>query len=309
MFLERTTGENSRPVTERLFNVLGEHRLKKLRANLLAAGRPELIPSDENWKRQALSLWPFFGGEDIPELPLLRAMPPDDVHSMVRSQEFFAGDFYHCDAIVESLGNGRLAIEPGEAYLDFGCSSGRIVRNMRAAYLRSHWYGCDPQPNSIKWANANIPGVTFFVSPLAPPMNIESAAFAGVFAISIWSHFGREAALKWFAEMKRIVRPGGWLFFSAAGPNAVRHMQRQGLWNAEKAADILWDLDASGFHYEDVFGERGDWGIPNNDWGLAYLTPSWIASELIGKDWALRDFKPGRISDDQDIYLLERLPD
>ena len=93
--------------------------------------------------------------------------------------------------------------------LDFGCSSGRVVRVLAAAFPELDWHGCDPIPDAIEWARANLPGIAFERSPEYPPLPYADGQFDFAFAISIWSHFAEGAALDWLREMHRVLRPGG----------------------------------------------------------------------------------------------------
>ena len=65
---------------------------------------------------------------------------------------------------------------PGMSGLDFGCSSGRVVRVLAAAYPELDWHGCDPIPDAIEWARANLPGIAFERSPEYPPLPYADGA-------------------------------------------------------------------------------------------------------------------------------------
>ena len=119
--------------------------------------------------------------------------------------------------------------------LDFGCSSGRVVRVLAAAYPDVSWSGCDPIESSIVWARENLPGIEFEVSPVEPPLPYEDASFDFVFAISIWSHFSAGAALRWWDEMHRMLRPGGHLVLTTHGYQTIAHYRRHGLQPARNA--------------------------------------------------------------------------
>ena len=46
-----------------------------------------------------------------------------------------------------------------ERGLDFGCSSGRVVRALAAAWPEAEWHGCDPNADAIAWAREHLPGI------------------------------------------------------------------------------------------------------------------------------------------------------
>ena len=60
--------------------------------------------------------------------------PPPEVHAMERSAESAGGSTYYADMIVAAALESDFEFEGGMAGLDFGCSSGRVVRVLAAAY-------------------------------------------------------------------------------------------------------------------------------------------------------------------------------
>ena len=105
--------------------------------------------------------------------------------------------------------------------LDFGCSSGRVVRMLAAALPDVAWSGCDPNAGAVDWASEHLHGIEFFVSPQAPPLELGDGALDLVYAISIWSHFDADAGLRWFDEMHRLLRPGGLLVVTTHGLSSL----------------------------------------------------------------------------------------
>ncbi len=155
-------------------------------------------------------------------------MPGPGVHAMAEGPLAAGGSYYYADLVVDALRQSGYDFAPGHAGLDFGCSSGRVVRVLAAAGPEIAWYGCDPIPGAIEWAQANLPGVSFAVSPERPPLPYPDHRFEFVFAISIWSHFAEDAALDWLAEMRRIIKPGGRLLITTHGEQTITPHPRRG---------------------------------------------------------------------------------
>jgi SAM-dependent methyltransferase len=122
------------------------------------------------------------------------------------------------------------------------------------------WLGRDPNAEAIAWARAHVPGVEFFASPQDPPLPLEDDALDVVYAISIWSHFGRDAALRWLAEMQRVIRPGGVLVLTTHGLDAAALFLRRGWLDRGDAARYVGDPIARGHAFADVFGAKGTGG-------------------------------------------------
>jgi hypothetical protein len=47
-------------------------------------------------------------------------------------------------------------------------------------------------------------------------------------------------------------------------------------------------------------------GVANRDWGTAFLTPEWVLARLT-PEWRTALYRPGRVEDNQDLYVLERV--
>lgn len=237
---------------------------------------------------------------------LSAAMPGPGVHSMAHGPTAAGGSAYYADLVADSLAATGLEFGSGVTALDFGCSSARVVRVLAAAYPDVEWHGCDPIPEAIEWARANIHHVRFERSHDHPPLAYPDEHFDAVFAISIWSHFAEQAALDWFAEMRRVIRPGGRLLVTTHGEQSIVHAGRDGSRGPEQLADIRESLTRQGFWYKAEFGRAGDHGVTNPDWGTAFLSPEWLLAKLT-PEWSVVLFRPGRVELNQDLYVLERV--
>jgi SAM-dependent methyltransferase len=189
--------------------------------------------------------------------------------------------------------------------LDFGCSSGRVVRALKAAWPDAEWHGADPNGEAITWASEHLPGIVFLRSPQEPPLRYEDASFDFVCAISIWSHFGEHAALTWLEEMRRITRPGGRLVLTTHGLQSVAFYGRTGDRSRAQLERIREALYRSGFWFANEFGETGDWGVKHPEWGTAFVTPEWLASHAC-PHWTIENFAVGQNDNNQDVYVLRR---
>lgn len=246
-----------------------------------------------------------FGPEDVRErLGLLTAMPPDDVHSMARDWTATGGDFFLGDLVAGALAAAGAELPQGGTLLDFGSSSGRVLRVFAAARPDLRCLGCDPNGQAIAWASAHLPG-EYVVSSQRPPLALADASVDATYAISIWSHFAEEPALEWLREMRRVVRPGGALLLTTHGWDQLAAGLRTGTILPEAVGAAAEGLLARGHHFIDVFGADGDWGVVDAGWGNAYATAEWLADRVTG-DWSVDVLWPGAVEGAQDLYVLRR---
>ena len=213
---------------------------------------------------------------------LATAMPPDDVHAMARGPLAAGGDPFTADIVLGALERAGLGLDEDGSALDFGSSSGRVVRMLAAARRDVTWYGCDPNQGAIAWAAEHLEGVEFFVNEQEPPLPLETGSLDLVYAISIWSHFDADAALRWFDEMHRLLRPGGALVFTTHGVTSIgRQMAGGSMTRDRRRARARRRLHRRGFWFARAFGEDGDHGVVSPVWGMAYATPEWLLARLL----------------------------
>ncbi len=253
----------------------------------------------------ALGMW--LGSELLSERTgLIRAEPPEDVHAMTRGAQNAAGGLYEANmvmAALEGVGAELAGIRDG---LDFGCSSGRVVKPLAAAYPEVRWRGCDPNEPAVAWARENLPGIEFFANENVPPLPLEDGELDLAYAISIWSHFKPSRGEQWFAEMHRILAPGGHLVMTTHGLTSVSHYAAGGQRSAAQSQEILDALYRQGWWYRAEFGAAGDWGVVDPEWGTAFVSPEWVLAQLCPQ-WRVLEYAPGRNQDNQDLYVLQRV--
>lgn len=254
--------------------------------------------SDLNILRMATHFFP----EMQAKLGTSNVNPPENVHWMQRS-DYYIADTYSSNMIVSTLAKRGLSFEPGKSYLDFGCSSGSLVRGLKLIEPEASYYGADPLKTSIEWANENIPGSTFITSQLKPPLPFENEKFDGVTAVSIWSHLGEKEALAWFDEMYRCTKTGGWLCFTTHGRVSVSYYNKISMVGERRLRAVMEGLINSDFVFEETYLGESPEGIDATGYGNAYFTREWVLKNLSDK-WKLVSHDLGMNQQNQDIYVL-----
>lgn len=297
------------PAIHILFERLSEQDILELDNIVPSLDDPyaqEWCQGDRNsarWKSLTLRFCTHFVPESRSRTLLSYRIPPPDIHMMQRADTWFIGDIYSTSMALECLQLAQMEQKIGHNYMDFGCSSGSLVRVMSACYPDSNWFGTDPVEASVKWASENLPSGVYRHSGQKPPLAFDEAYFSGVTAISIWSHFSEQPALDWFAEMARIIKPGGWLFFTTHGNRTIRWAKDR--IEANTLENIRLSLRKNHFHFENVFGGEKHYGLETQDWGDTYISPKWMMDNLHQK-WDMLLFLEGRNQWNQDCYVLKR---
>ncbi len=236
---------------------------------------------------------------------LLSAMPPADIHAMSHSPLASGGSFYHADLVASALASVAAPIAAGASVLDFGCSSGRVARALAAAFPELSVAGCDPNAPAIEWVQQHLPAIDARPSDNDPPLPWADASFDAAYAISIWSHFNEQTALDWYAEMHRVIKPGGHLITTTHGPHAVGVHGQLGLRSNAQMAEIRQALHERGYWYAAEFGADGDWGVVNKDWGTSFVSGEWMLAKLTPQ-WQIVEYARARNENNQDVYVLRR---
>ena len=193
----------------------------------------------------------------------------------------------------------------GGTVLDFGASSGRVLRAVAAGRPDLRCIGCDPNEAAIAWAAEHLPMARFFASPQRPPLDLAGGSVDLVYAVSIWSHFAEPPAVEWLKEMHRVLAPGAALVMTTHGLDCLTTLLRREHVSEQTAAAAASSMLQGRLHFVDVFGPDGDWGVKDDGWSNAYFTLEWLLSAT-GDDWSVRLDWNGALDQVQDVIVLER---
>jgi SAM-dependent methyltransferase len=99
----------------------------------------------------------------------------------------------------------------GVRVLDFGCSSGRVLRHFEEEHKELQWelYGCDVQARAIEWIRRFFPA-TFNVvcTSTLPHLPFPDGMFDFIYGMSVFTHIKYQWDA-WLLELKRVLKPGG----------------------------------------------------------------------------------------------------
>jgi len=179
------------------------------------------------------------------------------------------------------------------AVLEFGCGTGRLLQHFRNIDgIRA--VGTDLNPVMVAWCQENLPDCAFHRNELEPPLAFaEADSFDLVYAYSVFTHIPVELQTPWLLEMKRILKPGGFLVCTVAGwwleRQLVGEEDREKL---KKEGFVQYSSQDS--HASLSTQEEG------SHWDI-YQTRREVI-RVFGAHFQLRDYLP----DAQDILILQK---
>jgi ubiquinone/menaquinone biosynthesis C-methylase UbiE len=123
-----------------------------------------------------------------------------------------------------TLQRGGFSFTPGQKILEFGCSSGRLIRHLAEEAKHSEIWGVDIHASHVEWCGAQLsPPFHFAATSSAPHLPFEDRSFDMIFAGSVFTHIP-ELADAWFLELRRIMRPNAFLWTSIIDDIALQSL-------------------------------------------------------------------------------------
>lgn len=161
----------------------------------------------------------LFSGIDA--LPL----PPEPLRVRVSSvasvDGYVASGFQHYAAL-EAAVMRHLDGRPPSSLLDWGCGCGRLLSLIRLAVQPVDLAGCDVDSEAIRWCREHLPGPDYEVSGFEPPLPYEDGRFDVIIGYSVMTHLAGDLQLRWLADLRRVLAPGGILVLTTHGEWACR---------------------------------------------------------------------------------------
>lgn len=127
--------------------------------------------------------------------------------------------------ILELLSENGIDMDRFDTLLDFGCGCGRIIRHL--VDLKVDLYGTDSNPQLIRWCRKKLGFAEFDTNNPFPPLEYIDESFNFVFAGSVFTHIGEELQEAWITEMRRILKTGGYLWFTTHGEQRIHVLTKQ----------------------------------------------------------------------------------
>ncbi len=98
------------------------------------------------------------------------------------------------------------------------------MRVGKSVFPNIRFFGTDIDCMAVQWCREHLRG-SFCTNRDTPPLNFLDAEFDCVYAISVFTHIDEKYQLRWLAELRRILRPGGLLLVSVHGAGTAKELR------------------------------------------------------------------------------------
>ena len=129
------------------------------------------------------------------------------------------------EAIRTALDRAGVPFNSVEAVLDFGCGCGRVLR--RWHNLDARVCGTDVNSSAVAWCRTHLPFAEVSVNAPVPPLMYGDASFDLVYGLSVLTHLSVESQFAWLDELRRVLRPGGYLLLTLHGESSVDKLREE----------------------------------------------------------------------------------
>jgi SAM-dependent methyltransferase len=132
-----------------------------------------------------------------------------------------------------------------ESILEFGCGCGRMTR-WWADLAGPQIHACDYNRELVDWCKAALPFVQVTTNDLQPPLPYEDDHFDFVYAFSVFTHLSVDLARQWLAELERVVKPGGLVWFTIHGKTYRQRLPAEQRARFDTGEVVVWFPEIEG---------------------------------------------------------------
>lgn len=128
----------------------------------------------------------------------------------------------HVATMLDVLGRNGVDTATFARVLDFGCGTGRMLREVHQAGVAAELWGVDINAASIDWCQRHLtPEMQFAVCTSQPSLPFADGRFDFVYAGSVFTHLS-ELGDSWACELHRLLGSSGHLYITVQDGASVR---------------------------------------------------------------------------------------
>ncbi|MFN3848503.1 MAG: class I SAM-dependent methyltransferase [Spirosomataceae bacterium] len=153
-------------------------------------------------------------------------IPPKEIRiGETTAEEFVSSGKVDYDVMLKLLSDVNIASNSFGKILEFGCSSGRMIRFFHSDSFKKEIWGVDLASEHIYWCQQNLSPINFTTVTLQPHLPFEDNYFDFIYAGSVFTHID-DLAYTWFLELKRITKKGGIIYVTIHDENTIDYFNK-----------------------------------------------------------------------------------
>jgi ubiquinone/menaquinone biosynthesis C-methylase UbiE len=241
-------------------------------------------------------------GQDIPKCDLGLPMPPNDLRMGYGEDDnqYLALADEHVGNMIRALGEHGFDIQKASSILDFGCSSGRMMRRLPKYTSAADIWGVDVAAAHVLWDKVHLsPPFSFLVSTFVPHLPFEDRRFDLIYAGSVFTHID-DLALTWFAELARMLSDDGLLYVTIHDECSIAVLKEQKWWLTEL-------LNSHADYQKFIESDYGMFAIQRSSQSQVFYRQQFFRKFVAGL-FDVLGFFPGAYSKHQTGVVLRRSP-
>ncbi len=145
-----------------------------------------------------------------------------EISTTTSAHYYFSSGYSQILAYLNALKQHGFNFQGLREVYEIGCGSARLLRhwrNVKGARL----VGSDVDGGSIAWCRENLPDITFHENEVTPPLRFaQDQSYDLIYASSVFTHIDLAVQADWLRELKRVLRPGGFLLADLHGAQCRR---------------------------------------------------------------------------------------
>jgi SAM-dependent methyltransferase len=152
------------------------------------------------------------------------AVPPRELwaYYCTSAESYLVSGREDTETMSKLLADSGAPVEQAGRILELGCAGGRMLRWLTHLAPETQLWGVDIWSTAVMWCQDHLsPPCHFLTNTMVPHLPFEDRSFGLVYCGSVFTHLD-DMAETWFAELHRILRPGGRLYFSINDRNSIR---------------------------------------------------------------------------------------
>lgn len=158
----------------------------------------------------------------------LKIPPPQKLQKRIVGgyfEDFVRSGYRSIEDFNKALSKYGKDISDFQSILDFGCGCGRIFMVLNREYSNLNIFGCDIDPEAIRYCSEQLGDIgEFAVNNDNPPSNFQDDKFDLIYGVSVFTHLPEKLQFDWLKDLKRISKTGGYLLLTVENKKILKYL-------------------------------------------------------------------------------------